>query len=486
MMSDRKDRLIVLVLFLIVSSLYFWTAAGITSTNEGSHYALIRAMGDEGRFEISTYIDYTGYNDYSAYEGRFYSDRPPGTALLALPFYFFSRILPTPPAPASVSIVDDNPAVVTLLMLPAIAGGLVAAMLYLLLRDAEIGRPAPVIAALAYAFGSLIFKYGGVLYSHAVSSLCVLAGIFFTLKAVRRGGVTPGLGLILGFSLGYSVLAEYNNAIFMVLALFYLAIRLKNRLFTGKCAKLSLLAMFVGGMLPIGFLLFYNATNFGSPFSTSYTYVQTYEWARSFATTFDFPLWDGLKGQLWSGWDTSKQELQVQGIFLLMPVTLLAIPGLWEYGKKRGKEALLTLGIFLVYLVLMAKHRTFGGYTGDTRYLTSFLALLFLPVGFVLERVFTMKECLQKTALTFIAFSLIFLSVRNMLLHIGYSFNYHLDLCLVHRQAGLPEDWLYMAGNIFVNGWNLPMLWLLEGIIGALIAGGIWLRNRRAPQSPAV
>ncbi len=483
-MIAPADRRIALVLFIVASSVFFWTAAGITSTNDGSHYALIRAMGDEGRFIIDSFVEYTDFNDYAEYEGHYYSDRPPGTAVAALPFYFLGRFLPGPIAPAHLGIDAANPTIVTLLMLPAIAGGLVVAILYLLLRDNDISQRAAIITTLAYAFGSLAFKYNGVIFSHAVSALCVMGGVFLVLRGVKKERLSPGLGVITGFALGYSVVTEYSNAVFAAIALFYLVVCLRGALVGGKEAWWGLAALTLGGLLPLGFLLFYNAANFGSPFATSYTYAQTYEWAQSFSTTFDFPLWEGVRGQLWAGWDSSEHSL-VQGIFLLTPVAFLALPGAWWYSRARWREAALTLGIFMVFLLLMARHRTFGGYTGDTRYLTPFISFIFIPIGYTLERLFTMKEEAVKAILVFIAFGLLFLSIRNMLLHIGYSYNYHLNLALLHRQASLPDDWRYMAGNIFVNGRNLPMLWLVEGVFGGLIAGIVWLRNRLAPQPPS-
>ena len=50
-----RDRVLSVVLLILVSSVYYATSAGLTSSNDGSHYALLRAMVDEGRFEIETY-----------------------------------------------------------------------------------------------------------------------------------------------------------------------------------------------------------------------------------------------------------------------------------------------------------------------------------------------------------------------------------------------------------------------------------------------
>src|SRR5437868_6580099 len=77
---------------------------GMVSTNDGSHYALTRALAADGTIRIDPYVNYTAiqpargtptpddYRDVSLYGGHFYSDRPPGTAFLALPFYWAGRV----------------------------------------------------------------------------------------------------------------------------------------------------------------------------------------------------------------------------------------------------------------------------------------------------------------------------------------------------------------------------------------------------------
>ncbi|MCB9005592.1 MAG: hypothetical protein H6664_14555, partial [Ardenticatenaceae bacterium] len=65
-----------LILFLFFSALYFATASGITSSNDGSHYALTRALAEYGRFQLSPFDNYAEGNDVAIVDGRLYSDRP--------------------------------------------------------------------------------------------------------------------------------------------------------------------------------------------------------------------------------------------------------------------------------------------------------------------------------------------------------------------------------------------------------------------------
>src|SRR5215213_6525520 len=90
----------------LLAALYFalTAAGGIISTNDGSHYALAKALAADGAVRIDPYVNYGAiqpprgtptaddYRDVSYYDGHFYSDRPPGTAFLAVPFYWLGRL----------------------------------------------------------------------------------------------------------------------------------------------------------------------------------------------------------------------------------------------------------------------------------------------------------------------------------------------------------------------------------------------------------
>ena len=74
---------------------------------------------------------------------------------------------------------------------------------------------------------------------------------------------------------------------------------------------------------------------------------------------------------------------------------------------------------------------------------------------------------------TSLIFGLFFLSAHNMLLHIGFSYNYTLDLNNISHMVANPANWRYLSDTIFRNWRNLPLLWLLEGIGIAILF--IWL-----------
>jgi hypothetical protein len=468
-----RDRLVSLILFILVSTVYYATSAGLTSSNDGSHYALLRAMVDEGRFSIGTYAHFAEGNDLSIRDEVIYSDRPPGTALLGTPFYWAGGFLPHPLRDLPTRHDEGNPRLAYLLMLPALAGAGAVVILFRLLRGYDLSLFAALTASLAFAFGTTNWKYGGVLFSHSPSALLVMGGVAMAIRASRAGALKWGTALPLGLVLGLAVLVDYSSVVFGLIVGVYLLSSLRGALFGGARWWVGILLLGAGTLLPLGLLMGYNAANFGGPFTTSYQYAINYPWAASFATTFDVPFRQGIPGMLWYGHDALGEENQ--GLFLLMPVALLGLAGVGRYVRRARGEAIFVVGLFAAALLLFARHHTFSGFTADGRYLAPFLGLWFVPVGFALAGIEEIEAPAWKTAALFAAYGLLFLSVRNMLAHIAFSYNYHLDPGLVARRASTPANWAYLLGSVFVNWQNAPLLWLVEGVGVA-----VWLGVRRA------
>ncbi len=472
-----KERILKIALFIVVSSIYYATASGITSSNDGSHYALLRAMLDQHTFQIDSYLPFTEQVDYVERDGKLYSDRPPGTALAAIPFYALQDALPGPISQLPSLHDAGNPHLASLLMLPALAGAATAVLLYQLLRGYDLSIFAALTASLTLALGTTLWKYSSVLFSHSLSALLVLAAISVAIRVTRAKRLHWPDALLLGFVLGFSVVVEYSNALFAVIVGLYVALRLNRALFRGSHAWHSIVALGLGGALPLAFLMAYNTANFGGPFTPSYHFSVGFAWATSFATTFDVPLSQGLPGMLWYGRDA--YDLINQGMFLLMPATLIGLAGLWPFVKKNWREAALILGTFAVFLLLFSKHHTFSTGTADGRYLVPFLALWLVPAGFALDGLHRLERPIMQSTLLFAAYGLIFVSIRNALWQIGLSFNYHFDpgqMVLLEKGQFMPlgaspQGWAHLFNSVFVNVPNLPLLWIVEAA-GLLLASG--------------
>jgi hypothetical protein len=488
-LKQQQELLIMLLLFFFLSSVYYATTSGLTSSNGGSHYALTRALVENRQFAIAPFDPFAEGNDIAVRDGVFYSDRPPGTALVATIFYGLGGLLPVPIAPLPSRHDADNPRLPYVMLLPVLAGAATAVLLYWFMRRLQISAGAALLATLMFGLGTLHWKYSSVLFSHALSALLVVAVVVIS-RPDRFGAICDcqpvrSLWYVgLGFLLGLAVLVEYSNGLLVgLVGIFLLWSELADWRANGTFVPRRWLAVFgglvLGGLLPALFLAYYNQTNFGSPFTLSYAYAINYPWAGEFGTTFSFPLGPGLQAMLWwgegAGWCDG--PCFNQGLFLLSPVLLLALPGLYWYGRSAPQAALFTTAVFLIYLVLFARHHTFHGFTGDGRYIVPFLGLLIPPLGFTFDRLLHQKRRLWLVLGLLVANGLFFLSLRNILLHIGFSYNYNLQLDQLDNLIARPGNWAYLAGEIFPNVANLPLLWLVIGLGGLGLLLG-WLANR--------
>jgi hypothetical protein len=458
----ETDRRIAVALFLLVSSVYFATMIGVTSSNDGSHYALVRALVERRGFEISPYMDFTEHQDYAMRGDLRFSDRPPGTALTAAPLYALSRVAPAPlmQPPSKHDVVNQR--MLFAVLLSPLAAALAISLFYLILREAlERSRFSALLAAVALAFGTTMWKYGSVLYSHALGSLVVWGMIYLVLQSWKKPLQWPA-AFLLGGLLGYAPLVEYTNVVVsVVIGISWLAGTQSLCRWRDPHWWRSLAGVVIGGAVPLAFLLLYNTLNFGRPFELSTFNVDTVRWPQNEGMAADFatPLRDGLMGLLIYGGEN-------QGIFLLSPITLLVIPGIWRMIRFAPRRTALILGLFIVMLLVFAKSTTFNAATNDGRYLTPFIGLWLVPLAFWIDAAYVNqhRELLRLVAIL-VLFGLLFLSVRNQMVHITLSWNYDFDPALLNRMAASPENIGYFLTTLFPNAGNLPLLWLGQGIV---------------------
>jgi hypothetical protein len=483
--SNRVDWSLSLALFMGLSFVYFATLSGITSSNDGSHYALLRTMVENRAFTLNQFDDFAEGNDVAITpDGRLFSDRPPGTALAAIPFYVLGGLLPDAPAPfpspANPSRHDaDNPRLPYALLLPVFAGAGTAVLLYALLRYLAVGRAAALAAVLFFALGTIHWKYSTVLFSHALSGFLIVAAIYLTILLAdgQREGWT--WYALLGFILGCAVLVEYSNVPLVMAVAAYWLWRVRPRSWRRLLAAAG--PWMAGGLVPAAFLAWYNAVNFGSPWTLSYAYALNYPWAGEFATTFSFPLLPGLRALIWQGegggWCGG--PCFNQGLFLLSPALLLALPGAVIFFRRNRPAGVFIIGLFVFYLLLFAKHHTSHGFTGDGRYLTPFLSLLAVPLGFALDWLFAPRRpAVVRIGLGVLVLALFALSFGNQVVHIGTSYNYTLDPAQLQRPLGQPGNWDVVARAVFTNVANWPLL--LLPLLAALAGWGAgWRRAAR-------
>jgi hypothetical protein len=391
--------------------------------------------------------------------------------------------MPAPTRPPPSKHDSGNPRLLGVAAAAALAGALAVGVFWLLLlRRFGLGPYAAWTAALALAFGTTTWKYGSVLYSHDLSALLVLGSLHLAIGALQRRCLPPRLGPPLGLLLGAAIVVEYSNALLALLL--GLALAAWTRPF-GRAWALGLAATVAGALPPVGFLLLYNWVNFGGPLRMSTFQVDLQRWpnAENMATAFATPLADGLRGMLL--WGSNNQ-----GLFLLAPVALLSLPGLPPFWRSYRRECVLVIGLFVAFLLLFAMSTNFNPMTNDGRYITPFLGLWLVPLAFAVEEARRrLTGELSRLAFGLALFGAFWLSVRNQLMHIAFSWNYDLKLSSLTNMSTPPANLRLVLSTVFPNWPNVWWLWLL---LAPPLAVALWLRLGRggaeresAPLAPA-
>src|SRR5688500_901749 len=103
-MSRRPILIAVLMLLCYMYFLPRWA-----DWSQNSRLALVRALGEQGTVQIDAYVSTTG--DYALIEGRAYSDKAPGPALMAAPLYaLIWPLLHLPPIERGLAMLAERPA----------------------------------------------------------------------------------------------------------------------------------------------------------------------------------------------------------------------------------------------------------------------------------------------------------------------------------------------------------------------------------------
>lgn len=255
--SLKKRRLLIaLAIYLTVSVVCFAFAAPdtIATHTPWNHFALLADAWLKGRLDLGgPPPSYTGNNDFSFYDGKWYVVFPPFPALLLLPLAFIAKV---------PERVHDGQFFLWL-------SGLAPALLFLALEKlrrygrSRVTERGNVGLALCFAFGTVYFfsaVQGSVWYAAHVVGAALAAGyLLFALEAE-----SPWLaGLLLG--LGFAT----RTPLLFAAPLFVLEACRTSR--PHLLRTLLVFATPVVGIVLLGF--WHNALRFGDPFEVGYRYL---------------------------------------------------------------------------------------------------------------------------------------------------------------------------------------------------------------------
>jgi hypothetical protein len=311
-------------------------------------------------------------------KGRFHPNKAPGTSFIAVPAYFLiywvERIFGVNP--------DGWRALTINAWLTSVFSvGLLSAfgvVLFYRLAMMWSKRPmASLLAALAFAFGTLYFSYATALYEHNIIAALLVAAFYFIYKAkVEPPEVDSVTGetftkewrwlLAAGACAGYAAITNYIIAVVVIMLGVYAFAAAKKK---------GNLVWFGAGLLgPFLLICAYNVICFDTPFTTNYRHQNPLFQSDAFLDVFLLPNFEILVAVLVSPF---------RGLFFGAPVLLLGIFGLARMFKSERlrAEAWLCCGVVGFFLVFMMSYNGWhGGWAAGPRYLIPAVPFLALPM----------------------------------------------------------------------------------------------------------
>jgi hypothetical protein len=340
----------------------------IHSANELPRVYLVKAIVDDHTFAVDRGAARWGATaDVSPSGGHLYSNKAPGSSLLAVPAY------------AAVRAVAGEPSLAATVWICRVFAGVLPMLGFLWFAWRFLARFAPDpavrrVVVVGYALGSLAMTYSILFYSHQLGAICAACAWFVAVDVVD-GRRRPAAMAWAGGLAGAALLVDYQAVFATVPVAVYVVARLRPRAALGR----GLAAAALGAAPPIGFLLMYHAACFGSPWRTGYDVSTTF-------AQFHQQGFLGLTELRWEAFWGSMLRPD-NGLVTLSPGWLLAIPGcaaLWRRGERA--VAAVVICVAVVYVLFISSVNFWrGGWGVGPRYIAAMLPFLLPAVAAQLD-----------------------------------------------------------------------------------------------------
>jgi hypothetical protein len=337
---DRTDRRIAIAIFVIVAVGYGYFFGG-GGWNQNSHFALTRAIVEDGTLHVDPYVVSSG-DLARGRGGHFYANKAPGLSILGLPPFATVR------AAAGAGLVDLSSYTFFLIAAWfatfAICGGggaLLAAAFFLYARSRfDARRRFAAIVAFALAFGTNLFGFSTLYFAHVPS-----AALHFVSFVLVISGAWPFLA---GLAAGAAGATNYLLVPFAALLAVIFFVRTRSA---------AGLARFVGGAaLPAIGLALYHWRAFGSPFRTAMETMNPAFVSRDalFLGIVELPKLSALSGITVSPY---------RGLLYLSPFLAFAILGIVRFWRARELRIDFSYAVFAIVFFLLF-NSSFNGWEG--------------------------------------------------------------------------------------------------------------------------
>jgi len=361
----RARHLAPIILYAVLAILVVPVFPHFVSSNEFSRWVLAVAIVDFHTVEATPVVTstHTRMEDLATVDGRLYSNKAPGGALVGLPAYVMARAIVGPPSPHNMRATLNAMRLLGSTV-PAI---LLALWLGVVARRFGCNEERATFAVTAMLFGTPLFAYGLLFFAHALSAF-TLFGTFALLFSTEARGPRPEAWWA-GVLIGIAVLSEYPSAIPAAILVLCALPRLRVA---------GTLRVIAGG-LPFAILLgIYNKLAFGSVFTLSSAHevdANIRELASRGLFGVGLPSPEYLMRLLL---DPSK------GLFVLSPVLLIALAGIRGAWKAMPRPAFIALIAtpLSILLTFAGYPNWFGGWTVGARYLVAAVPFLAVLIAF--------------------------------------------------------------------------------------------------------
>jgi len=348
------------------------------SANEMPRVFLVKAMVHDHTFAIDRGIERWGATtdlaDVSESGGHAYSNKAPGSAMLAAPFY------------AVLDVIGGEPSLALSLWLCRIITGVIPTLAFLVLLYGFLARfaPDPAIRKLvlvAYALGSMAMTYSLLYFSHQLGAVCIGSATIFAID-VLDGKRRLRMMIVAGALAGAAPLVDYQAVFPAVPLMIYVIARSYRDL--PRLARLAGCAA-LGAAPPIAILLAYHQACFDSPWRTGYDASATF-------AMYHQQGFLGLTELRWAAFRGSTVTFD-NGLFTLSPWLLLSFSGAIEI-LRRPREAglrgitFVCIAVVVIYLLFISAINFWrGGGAVGPRYITAMVPFLLPLVAAQLEAV---------------------------------------------------------------------------------------------------
>jgi hypothetical protein len=406
---------------------FSWMYTIVQGPNEQTRAYLTAALVDDHAITIDRSIARFGsVYDLASFDGHFYSDKAPGSSLLAAPVYALARLrdrvfAPAPEGALRPPLSPGSPPhfgaeaksaseIVNLarnwLMLPFALVGFCA--LRSLLRRLGRTRASIDLTSIAYSMGCAVLHYSTAFYGHVlVSTLLVVslwcmacAGVFASDSAPPSARASSpwryGTLALAGLCAGFAGLTEYQATVVAVLFLVPVLAQRERRV----PATLAYLA----GAVPCALLLFaYNKAAFGGPLSLSYQHLV--------GANLQSLHGNGLAG---ATWPTREAILGLlfsahRGLITTSPWTVFGLFGLYVMRRANVRSLRTTLVLCTAYLFLAVASSSVwhGGWAFGPRLLIPAMPLLAIAAAYACDALVD-KPLVDAIARAFVIFGVLY------------------------------------------------------------------------------